>query len=694
MKSRIVQSALLIAFAALASAAGCGDDSTGTDVPADGDVPTTDDGAPREDARPDDAVVEDDAAEPDEEEAEAEPDVEEDVEPDAEEDADAEPEVEEEADAEAGGEAEAEVEPEVSPEADGGELPGDTCGDAVAVAPGTLDDETTVGYTNDYTDGLAANGCTSNDSGLDRVYSITVPDGQRLIASVTSGDGTHDPSIYLVAGPATNCDASPRICLGADDSGGATTVNTVRYTNLSGAGQVVYIVIDCYRSTDEGGLFSLEVTLETPPPPPPGDTCPSAEAIAAGTLAGQTTVGFNNDYTGAGSTGGCTSADRGLDRVYSIAVPDGQRLTASVTAEEAGYDPSIYLIAAPAANCSAVPRVCLAADDSGGASTTNTVRYRNASGAEQTVFIVIDSFSSTDDGGTFTLATVVETPPPPPPGDVCSTAQAAAPGTLADQTTVGFYDDYNGGTLAERCTTSDRGLDRVYSIAVPDGQRLTASVTPAETGYNPSIYLVAAPAANCDADPRVCLAADDLGLADDTNTVRYGNVTGAEQTVFIVIDSGSTEAGGAFDLEVALAVPPPGEYCANAEPLAPGTLLDQTTVGYANDYELPGSCTGFATRGLDRVYSITVPAGQQLTVLATPAADYDVAIYLLPAPASSCSDDATCLAGEDSGGEGEADEVSWVNAGGAPAPVFVVVDCFLMSDPGGTYSLTVTIGPP
>jgi hypothetical protein len=53
--------------------------------------------------------------------------------------------------------------------------------------------------------------------------------------------------------------------------------------------------------------------------------------------------------------------------------------------------------------------VCVDGDDSGGASTTNSVAYTNAGAAAVDVHVVVETFSTTSSGGPFTL-TVALTP--------------------------------------------------------------------------------------------------------------------------------------------------------------------------------------------------------------------------------------------------------------------------------------------
>src|SRR4029079_18732446 len=86
------------------------------------------------------------------------------------------------------------------------------------------------------------------------------------------------------------------------------------------------------------------------------------------------------------------------------------------------------------------------------------------------------------------------------------------------------------------------------------------------------------------------------------------NGTPGAFTVFIAIDSDSA-TGGTFSLETALTSVPAGDICLNAAAGA-GMLMNQTTVGFSNNYVGGIGCSG--TSGVDRVYSVMVPMGQRL----------------------------------------------------------------------------------
>ncbi len=144
--------------------------------------------------------------------------------------------------------------------------------------------------------------------------------------------------------------------------------------------------------------------------------------------------------------------------------------------------------------------------------------------------------------------------PPPPAGDTCQTATALAAGaSLTNQSLAGFHNNYN----ASDCFGYDLpGPDQVYSFTVPGTgtTQLEIDLNPDDATLDGAIYFIAAPASNCDASPLVCLAMADDGVAGDPESAVYVNTTGADQAIFVVIDS-YDEAGGTYDLSATLSAP-------------------------------------------------------------------------------------------------------------------------------------------
>ena len=301
----------------------------------------------------------------------------------------------------------------------------------------------------------------------------------------------------------------------------------VTVSNKTGAAATFFVVVD--SSAVAGGIFSVGATLGAIPA---GDYCGNSAApiTVSGTTSAQTTVGYTNDY---GFGTGCTGTS-GADRAHAVTVPAGQHLTATVH-PTSSWDPSINLVAGPAASCELLPRTCLVGSDSGGTMADDTIGYTNSTASAQTLFIIIDSFSSAQTGTYDLIVTIAA----PPVGDICSTAVVITAGTLTAETTTGYSNDYAPASGATGCTGfSNNGLDKVYSISIAAGKTLTATLTPTN-GTDPSIYLLANVAA-CIPAPLSCLAGTDVGGSGTAEVLTYTNGTAAAVSVLLVVDSFST----------------------------------------------------------------------------------------------------------------------------------------------------------
>ncbi len=552
---------------------------------------------------------------------------------------------------------------------------GETCALATSFGAGTYPGQSTVGASNDYTGALSANGCTGSDDGRDLVYAIVVPPNKRLIASVTP-TGAYDPSIYLIAAPASACAAMPRTCLTSDDSGGAAQTNTVRYINNGSSDQTVYAIVDTGNPSDPGGVFTLTIALDDLPA---GDLCDSAPVTALSNLSAQSTDGFAPHYNF--SAGGCVAAV-GPDRVYKLTVPAGQRVVATAM-PVGGFDVALNVVEATSATaCTAAPS-CVSSANAGAAGGLETVTLLNESGSPRDVFLIVDSVGAV--GGTFDLSLQSSSPTL---GDICGSASPlAGAGTTSGQTTVGFVDDYTA------CDGATRGLDRVYSIGVPAGQRLEARITPGPS-FNSATYLVAAPAASCSAASRACLGwrqEAGTGLVDSTG---WTNATGSAQTVFVVADSATAAAGGGLDLVTTLTTPITGDTCLTASLLTGATTLTgETLTGFVNDYRgnsLAVNCGSINVgQSVDRAYAVAVPPGKRLRATVQPSG-FDASLQLVRGGPEACELTArTCTAAVDaSTSAGAPETITWANASASSETLYLVVDSRAGT---GTYDLTLSI---
>lgn len=148
---------------------------------------------------------------------------------------------------------------------------------------------------------------------------------------------------------------------------------------------------------------------------------------------------------------------------------------------------------------------------------------------------------------------------------------------------------------------------------------------------------------------------------------------------------GSAGAGGAAT----------GEACQSAVALTPPvTMRVDSTEGFANTYDGGVGCV--AMTGVDRVYRVEVPAGQQLTVrVAGNVADagFDPSLNLVLGPAARCdAAPLVCAASNDTGSASTLNTARATNTTAAPVDVFVIIDA-LNATATGPFALSATLGP-
>jgi hypothetical protein len=150
-----------------------------------------------------------------------------------------------------------------------------------------------------------------------------------------------------------------------------------------------------------------------------------------------------------------------------------------------------------------------------------------------------------------------------------------------------------------------------------------------------------------------------------------------------------SQDGGASALSIAAG----GDDCASATVIASVPYNDNmgnTSTATDSPLFLGAACTGGGAgsrEGPDRIYSFTVAAGNSLTFQVTPAATYDVDIYLL----GTCGSGSTCVIERDTGIEGQPETLGPVAL--SPGTYYLYVDSVYPLDDklgSGTYTLSVT----
>ncbi len=450
--------------------------------------------------------------------------------------------------------------------------PGDdicaTTGITAVTTSTPVTNQTTAGYALDF-DG-ATSSCLAFASG-DRVYSFSVPAGQRARLTVTPPNASNfQPVINVVDGNVAACQAMPLVCLsnGFAAADGDPATARVRNTGASAANYFALI-------GGASGPDTFDVSLATDSPTA-NDTCDmSGITLSSTALPAESLAGFVADY-GQFSVSGCPAGE-GPDRVYKVDVPAGQRFTAVLTplqvdggAADGGVGPAdldavITLIPAPAQTCETGWGTCAASVDEYYGGRVETLSFVNQGASTASYFMVVGSYDPTFTHSDYSLAPSFAAPAA---GDVCSNAITAAAGTLSNQTTAGLYRDFKFAS-AKGCKTTT-GRDIVYAVSLPASKTLTVTVTPPTTMatadggtladgglppsvQNPVINIVEGPVANCTLSP-TCVASADMAVEAMPETVSYTNSTTATKQLFVVVSNDAS----AVDLSatsVTIAIP-------------------------------------------------------------------------------------------------------------------------------------------
>ncbi len=267
---------------------------------------------------------------------------------------------------------------------------GDTCALAQQLTVGTpLNNQTTVGKTNDYTLGSQ---CQLTD-GRDVVYAVNVPANTTWRVTLTPV-APFDPTLSVVDGAA--CVQSPT-CVARADAGAGGEPEAVDVVNNTAAAKTFYVIVDSYLVGQTGG-FSIRADVVTPVGG--GETCSAPQVLTAGTLLGLTTMGFAVNHPIA--VPGLCRAQGGPDRVFQITIPANRRLRVVATPVADTFD--LVLNLKDPATCTSTNQ-CLESSDDGVEGDPETLLFDNP-GAETTVLLVLGSYpgsSASLNGGVFDL---------------------------------------------------------------------------------------------------------------------------------------------------------------------------------------------------------------------------------------------------------------------------------------------------
>jgi hypothetical protein len=221
-------------------------------------------------------------------------------------------------------------------------------------------------------------------------------DGNDLVLAYTIVGAN---SIVTFEGLGVNSIAVRTNCLDPTTESSCAPGAGAQATGTGAAGSQLFVLIDADPSASQIVVQATESPLLNG-----GDTCDTAVALptASGTLTGNNATGFTNASNLPDT--GCTGfPSPGLDEFYSITIPAGQTLTASMASS--AFDASLYVIDACPFDPTN-PAQCLAGSDQG-ATAVEKVSVPNTTSADLAVFIVADEFSSSETGS-YTLTWSVQ----------------------------------------------------------------------------------------------------------------------------------------------------------------------------------------------------------------------------------------------------------------------------------------------
>ncbi len=558
--------------------------------------------------------------------------------------------------------------------------PDDVCSAPTQLTPGiALTAQSVDQYSNDYSSGDAPAPCQFK-VGPDRVYSLTVPNGERATITVTA-DLAETPVINVV----TDVSQCGNACVASQD-GNPSTPAEMTFTNTTGSTHTYLLIVDFWGPTSK--TFEIVANVA---PPPLDETCAGPTLLSDGVpLTAQSTRGYTNDYEANIDDWGCTKGNYDGDRVYEISIPPNLRGTVTVTpAADSAFNPNINLVEGMADACAAIPRTCAVGSNTADVNAAESVPVFNTDTLPKRYFVLVDGTSNAwPPGGPFDISFTTSTPTA---DDTCTTNVSSLDpdaGVIQD-TLTGFAPDYVSGI---NCAPS-QGPDRVYKIAVAPLDKFVATVTPTDFdgGFDPVINFIPTPASTCEVTPRVCRTGRDAQARNIAEVAAFTNNTNTVTEMYLVVSDYLGQAANRDYALTSTAGPAPaGESCASPLVAIPGLRKDQTTAEASADLQFVRKPVGCVPTGNspDVVYSIVVPINQTLTVTALPAASEDLVINLVEGPADNCNNVTQCLASADEAFANMPEAVTYINTSPAAKTVFIQITG---KSPVTTFSLHVKL---
>lgn len=490
-------------------------------------------------------------------------------------------------------------------------------------------------------DGMVVASNDDRNGAVDRCpgLSLTMTPGQRLYVHMMEfGDDAAVPAYALVM------TSTPIVC-GDGVLTGGEPCDDMNTANLDGCSSTCAIETG-FNCIGQPSVCTAQA---------PNATCAGAIALGStGTTTTTTTAGGGTRPTGTG----CTGLGAGTVLWYSITIPALSATTLTAT-PGATVDASLQV----RDTCAAA--TCSAGRNDAGVGAAESLTITNSTAADITRVVAVGAATAVN--GTIGLSLTTS---PLAPNAIC--AGAVSLGSSGSVTTP---DTAIGGPrpTVTGCTGAGTGTVLWYSVTVPANSATTVTATGAGA-VDASIQSQD----TCGA--AACTAARNAAGAGLAETLTFTNATGADVTRVVAVGAAGA-TNGALNVTVASAALAPNATCAGAVAATASFTTPDTAVGGARPM---GTNCGTAT-GSVLWYSITVPAGTQTTIVATPTgADATIQVRDTCA-ATTCGSSVNAATG--TGAE------TLVVTNTTAAAITRVVAIGAATGVNGTIAVTVTNGP-
>ncbi len=501
---------------------------------------------------------------------------------------------------------------------------------------------------------------TSTGAGNDVVFAITLTEPRGLIVTTTDTSGkTQDAVLALISAPCPLL--NQRACIDAT-SGGVDEILTVSQL----AAGTWYVLLENWADDNlNDGTYDVSFELVAPVPGPPNDSCATAQPLTftngSAAVTG-TTVNALNDTGAAALT--CSAASAlAADVFYSFTLTQPQNVTVTVdTPSTSNLFPAFALTDVCGAAGAGNERACRTGPGS-------TFQSRNLLAG--TYYIVVDGDDSVT--GAFTLNVTLTPGTPPPSNDTCNSPLPIAVNSSQMVDTNAGVLDYSYG-----CSTPSGG-DLAYQFTTTAPQKVTIRAT----GIGTADAVISLRTACSD-------MLSELNCVDTTSNPEVLTMINLPAGTYYVLLAAYGALAGQFDLTVDLAppvLPPVNETCAMPEVVVlTGGMATRNIDLTAASADIASDLCATLSDGADVTYEVAIPAGQTLTVVATPVGLFVNPVLFARQPVCSMAVSIACV---DNGFGGDPETLVVPNTTVGPLTVYIIVKAADILDPG-ELNLTFT----